>query len=866
MQAMLYRRCLTTLLILVAAFVSMGFDDVANALRDKAHKLEREKRYKEAEVAFKEYIRRLRTRDERGADKSDYPEGLHWLGLFYHQQGRYLEAEAAYQEALRLLERPMDDDIRSMYETFALNQLSSLLVKQGRFADAVPAYRKLLARLEKSRGTKAIFGGAYEYWFVKLLGRLLVSDPALEPALIHESFRFGQLAMQSEAAMSLAQMAARNMNDHKLASLMRRLQDLKNEARDREKRDDEVKKLKAQEIDGKTQAENLKRWIMVETEARDLTKQLESEQANGKTESSIAPLTIPETQAYLAPDEALILVLPTASFEQIPGETFVWVVTKTDARWVRSEIGHATMHAIVQTLRCGLNGTTWDDADIADNCTAALGRSPRRDSAGNVISESLPFDLARARSLYTSLFGPIADLVRGKHLLVAASSPLAQLPFQVLVTDLRDGELYGPKEKSVSSIGVILGELSTHTRQELGLSAELGVKIDDVLAERAGAAAGLHKGDVLLAINENNIESIAGAVATIRAYAVGTPLRVTLLRHGRKLELSVVAESAIVTEWVPRFLDTTSSTEVAWLARRHAITVLPAVFSLNALRAAAKPSAAAKSMIGFGNPLLEGDPQNAWDVAAAAQARAKTRCEALSEPPIVVAMRKVRAERPVPMRDGIADLAHLRSASPLPDTAEELCAAAASLQAARTDVYLGENATEATIKKLSVSGELANYRVVHFATHGALAGEVSQTNEPGLILTPPAVQSLDDDGYLSASEIAQLRLDADWVVLSACNTAAGKVNDRDSEAMSGLANAFIYAGARALLVSHWPVDSAATVKLVTNAVNVISMNDKIDRAEALRRSMLGLIDSGDVRERHPSLWAPFVVVGEGAAR
>ena len=80
------------------------------------------------------------------------------------------------------------------------------------------------------------------------------------------------------------------------------------------------------------------------------------------------------------------------------------------------------------------------------------------------------------------------------------------------------------------------------------------------------------------------------------------------------------------------------------------------------------------------------------------------------------------------------------------------------------------------------------------------------------MLTPPPQGSEADDGYLSASEIARLKLDADWVILSACNTAAGEA--KGAAALSGLARAFFYAGARSLLVSHWYVDSKATVALI----------------------------------------------------
>ena len=158
-------------------------------------------------------------------------------------------------------------------------------------------------------------------------------------------------------------------------------------------------------------------------------------------------------------------------------------------------------------------------------------------------------------------------------------------------------------------------------------------------------------------------------------------------------------------------------------------------------------------------------------------------------------------------------------------------------------------------------GELAYYRIVHFATHGAMAGQLSLASEPGLILTPPEKASEDDDGYLSASEIAGLKLDADWVILSACNTATGEASD--AEALSSLARAFIYVQARALLVSHWAVDSNPTVNLITTAMREIARDKRIGRAEALRRAMLSLISGGDPQAAHPAYWAPFVLVGEG---
>ena len=217
------------------------------------------------------------------------------------------------------------------------------------------------------------------------------------------------------------------------------------------------------------------------------------------------------------------------------------------------------------------------------------------------------------------------------------------------------------------------------------------------------------------------------------------------------------------------------------------------------------------------------------------------------------------------MRSGLADRAHLKAQLPLPETADELCAVARDLGGDLADIHLGSRATERSLKALSADGRLAQYRILHFATHGTLAGQIAGASEPGLILTPPESATEEDDGYLAASEIAALKLDADWVILSACNTAGGADAAKEAQALSGLARAFFYAQARALLVSHWEVDSEATVTLVTAAVGSVARDSKMGRAEALRRAILAMIDKGQPHQSHPAYWAPFVVVGEGAA-
>ena len=133
------------------------------------------------------------------------------------------------------------------------------------------------------------------------------------------------------------------------------------------------------------------------------------------------------------------------------------------------------------------------------------------------------------------------------------------------------------------------------------------------------------------------------------------------------------------------------------------------------------------------------------------------------------------------------------------------------------------------------------------------------------MLSLPKQPSDFDDGLLTSSEVAQLKLNADWVVLSACNTIAG--DKPGAEALSGLARSFFYAGARALLVSHWAVDSEAASRLATSTFERLKSDPKIGRAEALRQSMLGYLnDTSQPKNAYPAFWGPFTLIGEGASR
>jgi CHAT domain-containing protein len=269
-----------------------------------------------------------------------------------------------------------------------------------------------------------------------------------------------------------------------------------------------------------------------------------------------------------------------------------------------------------------------------------------------------------------------------------------------------------------------------------------------------------------------------------------------------------------------------------WLIKSHALSVLPSVQSLNALRRLGPSGTAVKPFFGVGDPVLDG--------------------------PGGPRQRSARRSSTIPARfyrNGLADTRAVRDLAPLPDTADELRAIGKVLGATPDAINLREAASETRVKAAS----LKDYRVIQFATHGLVAGDLSGLAEPALVLTPPPVASEADDGLLTASEIAALKLNADWVVLSACNTASG--GNEGAEALSGLARAFFYAGARALLVSHWAVYSQAATEITTTTFAALAAAPKAGRAEAFRGAMLALIAKGEP----PSYWAPFVIVGEAGS-
>lgn len=285
---------------------------------------------------------------------------------------------------------------------------------------------------------------------------------------------------------------------------------------------------------------------------------------------------------------------------------------------------------------------------------------------------------------------------------------------------------------------------------------------------------------------------------------------------------------------------------VDWLVKHFAISVLPAVSSLQALRQIDRADRAIESFVGFGDPVV------GQGLATPKRARAKIN----NSSSFHHLASQVKSDALLASQADIADVESIREAPPLPETGTELRAMAKALKATGASLWLRENATETKVKSI----DLSKYRTIAFATHGVMAGEINGVGEAGLILTPPQQGTVDDDGFLAASEIAKLKLNADWVLLSACNTAAAD-GTPGAEGFSGLAKAFFYAGAKSLLVSHWKVDSNATVPLTIGMLKEYEAHPQLGKAQAQRKAMLALMNTHQYA--HPFFWAPFVIVGEG---
>jgi CHAT domain-containing protein/tetratricopeptide (TPR) repeat protein len=302
---------------------------------------------------------------------------------------------------------------------------------------------------------------------------------------------------------------------------------------------------------------------------------------------------------------------------------------------------------------------------------------------------------------------------------------------------------------------------------------------------------------------------------------------------------------------------------VQWLVRRHAVTTLPSVSALATRRTLPAGIPGRRPFVGFGDPYFNAEQARADLEEGTPRRMAATGPADVLERGSPLLLRGVLVSP-----TAAVETSRIGMLPRLPDTADELRSMAEAMGAdPDREVFLGLAANERAVK----TGDLAKYRVVAFATHGLVPGDLDGLTQPALAFTAPEVARIDGDGLLTMEEILALRLDADWVVLSACNTANGA--GTGAEALSGLARAFLYAGARTLMVTHWPVETTSARALTTDLFRRQATRPGLRRAQALQEAMNWLIDEGQVTDAggdrvafsyaHPIFWAPFAIVGDG---
>jgi CHAT domain-containing protein len=274
----------------------------------------------------------------------------------------------------------------------------------------------------------------------------------------------------------------------------------------------------------------------------------------------------------------------------------------------------------------------------------------------------------------------------------------------------------------------------------------------------------------------------------------------------------------------------------AWLVRTVAVSQVSTVAAFSALRRSKRRTVPALAFMGFGDPVYKRDapPVAAGLVRAVVKASARV------------------------TRDAVFSDADYAELPPLPETRDEILGIARALGADPVrDTLLGAQASREAV----LGADLATRRVVAFATHGLKPGDLPGLSRPALALSAP--KDPNESPLLVLDDVMALKLNADWVVLSACNTASD--DGRAEEALSGLARGFFFAGARSVLATHWAVESRSAQELVTRIFDGVARDPSRGRAEALRQAQLELIDGkAGAAYRHPFFWAPYARTGDPA--
>ncbi len=282
----------------------------------------------------------------------------------------------------------------------------------------------------------------------------------------------------------------------------------------------------------------------------------------------------------------------------------------------------------------------------------------------------------------------------------------------------------------------------------------------------------------------------------------------------------------------------------AWLINDFAISHVPTANGWLSLKKLGQQPSSSQALMAWGDPLFDTQAQKVAAATPSSVVRSSVSLRSMDP-----------TKRSLMETDTYVNYSKLPS---LPETRDEVLELAKIMSAnPAQDVLLGAQATRQSVLNSSNSGVLSHKKVVVFATHGLLAGDLPNLNQPALAMA--SSNNPNESPLLTLEDVLSLKLNADWVVLSACNTAGA--DGKAEEALSGLARGFFFAGSRSLLVTHWSVESESAMQLTTQTFAAYQKDPSIRRAEALRQAMLSTMKTAAYS--HPAYWAPYALVGEG---